>query len=265
MQLETLNLTEQEWFDLYIDHALGKRSDVIPFPGENLQCLTNSKKGLDTAKGAIEIWRTIKEGAESVKPIDREWKVLDYGCGWGRMTRLLPFYFEPKNIFGVDVVEEFVQSANQLMPSIVHKTIKSMQPIPFQAESFDLIFANSVFSHLSEKSARYTVEELVRILKPGGVIVLSVLEQPELEKFYKTEEQKKWITGILGNLDDAVERLNTGSGFIWGDTKRWDNYGITVMRSEWMENLYHENGLLYKGSFRSALPGSQNYKVGLKR
>ena len=36
----------------------------------------------------------------AVKAISPRRKVLDYGCGWGRISRLLPYYFADENIFG---------------------------------------------------------------------------------------------------------------------------------------------------------------------
>ena len=52
MNLTQLEITEEEWFDIYLAHADRSRNDLIPFPEEEIQVLTNNQKGLTTARGA---------------------------------------------------------------------------------------------------------------------------------------------------------------------------------------------------------------------
>lgn len=258
-------MTEADWFACYCDHAERKRDDIVPFPADEVQVLTNGQKGLTTAKGAVQIWENLKESIEAHRALSPDLKVLDYGCGWGRITRILLREFEDDNIYGVDVDPGLIKSAQACVPSCHFSVIESMKPLPFEAESFDIIFANSVFSHLSERSAVATLAELQRVTKPGGLVITSVLERPEMEKFYsRTEKQKEWITGILGPLDKASATLDA-KGFVWGDTGRWKDYGIAIMTNEWVRDLFAKEGLDLLASTRTTNPGSQNYKVGLKK
>jgi len=255
--------SEEEWFQVYLDHATGLRHDLVPFPDAAVQVLTNSQKGEDTARDAIAIWQTIRSCIRYEPAMRDGHRVLDYGCGWGRITRLLPWYFDAANVCGVDVDAGFVASARDLLPSLDFRVIESMKPLPFAAESFDVVFANSVFSHLSERSARATLAELARITRPGGVVVCSVLEEDVLAAFYRSPRHRDWIVRILGAAEDSLARLRA-QGFLWGDTGRWDNYGIAVMSGAWMADRYAEVGLLPAGSETATLPISQHYKIGRK-
>jgi len=48
-------LTETQWKELYLDHARGKRTDIVPFPDEDIQIITNGMKGEATARHAISL------------------------------------------------------------------------------------------------------------------------------------------------------------------------------------------------------------------
>ena len=159
--------------------------------------------------------------------------------------------------------DRLISSANILLPNLHHSLIESMKPIFFDDGKFDLIFANSVFSHLSEKSARYTLKEISTKVKSGGIVITSVLEQSEMEKFYANDAQREWITNILGDKEDASLKLSE-KGFIWGDTNRWDNYGIAIMTPEWIEELFTSCNLKLTSVDAKQHAGGQPFKIGIK-
>lgn len=260
-------LTESQWKNLYLEHARGGRADIIPFPKEEIQVITNGQKAEITAKGAISILDCVMSCISEVftpSPSIKEMHILDYGCGWGRMTRLLPFYFDIERITGVDVDERLINSANELLPFMNHKKIKSMEALPFEEASFDIVFANSVFSHLSEKSALFTLAELSRILRKGGILIISILEQSNMANFYSNnKKQRDWITKILGQQEEAISKLQK-EGFVWGDTRRWHEYGIAIISDNWIAKCFEATGIQYRGTKRGTHKGTQNYKFGVK-
>jgi|SRR6056297_614701 len=259
-------IDETQWKEIYLQHARGERADMVPFPPEEIQVITNGQKGEVTAKGAISILECVLQCIRDVFPppaSTQGMRVLDYGCGWGRMTRLLPFYFDLEGVAGVDVDERLIKSANKLLPFMTHQKIASMEGLPFEDASFDIVFANSVFSHLSKRSALFTLAELSRILSDGGMLIVSVLEEDDLKKFYSNESQREWITKILGPQEDAISTLRK-DGFVWGDTGRWHEYGIAVMNDGWIARQFEASGLEYRGTRRGAHRGTQNYKIGYK-
>ena len=239
------------------------KSDVFEFPNSDIQMITNSMKGEATALSAIEIYSALTKVLRQ-QELKSDPKILDYGCGWGRITRLFPTLTSDQNVYGVDVDSRLISSANECASTMEFREIESMGELPFDPESFDLIFANSVFSHLSEKSAMSTLAELVRVLSPNGMLIVSVLELSEMEKFYSNLKQREWIEKILGTQEDATKML-IENNFVWGDTKRWDNYGIAIMNDSWLKNHLANIGAKLLDTYRSAAAGSQNYKVIVKQ
>jgi SAM-dependent methyltransferase len=107
------------------------------------------------------------------RPIESFRSLLDFGCGCGRVLRhwhgipglaLHGSDYNPSgpawvraNIAGVDA------RVNQLAP-----------PLPFADGAFDIAYALSVFTHLPESLQRPWMEELRRVVRPGGVLILSL-------------------------------------------------------------------------------------------
>ena len=259
-------LNESQWKELYLEHASGLSADIVPFPAEDIQVITNGQKGEFTGQGAIAILDCVMSFInDTYSPASiKNMRVLDYGCGWGRMTRLLPFYFDIDKIVGVDVDERLINSANELLPFLQHKKIESMEPLPFEDASFDIIFANSVFTHLSEKSALFALAELSRILGRNGLIIISVLEKNNMDSFYKNREQRDWITKILGKKEDAESKLQD-EGFLWGCNNRWHEYGIAIIKDNWIIRHFEEIGIKFLGTKQSAhMVGTLSFKCGVK-
>lgn len=98
-------------------------------------------------------------------------RVMDMGCGWGRLTQTLLRDFEPAQLTGADVMQEAVDHCERLaVPAeLVH--IPHFPPTQLAPESFDLIIAFSVFSHLAESAHLAWRDEIARLLRPGGVFV----------------------------------------------------------------------------------------------
>lgn len=254
---------KEEWEELYLEHARGERNDLLPFPSPEVQRITNARKGEDTAKHAISILDCVLSCVQDIRPIHRNMTILDFGCGWGRITRLLPFFFDLEGISGSDANKELIDSANEKTPFIKHFHNESLKPLPFATSTFDIIFANSVFSHLSKKACLFYLDELYRIMKTKGVLVFSVLQEEHMNRFYNSPNQKKWIEGVMGSYSKASSMLDR-DGFSWGDTKRWPEYGIAVMTDEWIKKALDETSLNYVFAKKGNHPDTQDYKVCTK-
>src|ERR1043165_8053538 len=49
-----------------------------------------------------------------------------------------------------------------------------MSPLPYKDQMFDLIYSLSVFTHLSENHASQWLSEMNRVLKPGGILIITI-------------------------------------------------------------------------------------------
>ncbi|WP_395645643.1 class I SAM-dependent methyltransferase [Terricaulis sp.] len=102
----------------------------------------------------------------------RDAKVLDYGCGWGRMLRLLYARVRMSGIYGVDPWPpslELVQDA----PGSVAQVDYLPERLPFD-EKFDLIYAFSVLTHISPNAQRAVLSAMRKHIAADGLVALTV-------------------------------------------------------------------------------------------
>ena len=91
----------------------------------------------------------------------------------GRFSRVFMHDTRLHNIHGIDVDPEFAELTRDLFGSEQFKVCPAFPPTDYADGTFDLIYAYSVFSHLSEQACRAWMAEFHRILKPGGVVGLT--------------------------------------------------------------------------------------------
>lgn len=112
-----------------------------------------------------------KEFDEFKKYITSGMKILDVGCGNGRLLETL----KDKNIeyTGVDFSINLIEKAKQRYPQ-ANFSVAEITNLPYENESFDSVFAIAVFHHIPSKDYRQkALSELHRILKNKGILILT--------------------------------------------------------------------------------------------
>jgi SAM-dependent methyltransferase len=100
--------------------------------------------------------------------------VLDFGCGWGRLTRYLARDVRPGHLCACDPVEQILATCRETgVPARLARSEFLPERVPFD-ESFDLAFSFSVFTHISEPAHEACLRALHRALRPGGLLVLTL-------------------------------------------------------------------------------------------
>jgi SAM-dependent methyltransferase len=100
--------------------------------------------------------------------------LLDAGCGDGRYFHVIAADPPTERLAGCDISERILATARKtaaqvgLSPELVRANVESL---PFADESFDLVLCTQVLEHLL--SPADGVRELARVLRPGGVLLLS--------------------------------------------------------------------------------------------
>lgn len=149
---------------------------VLPdLPEAALQELWNGASGLPLAVQSKDFY--VKLG-EAFKRHGRcgldEADVLDFGCGWGRVIRYLARDVSPGRLFGCDPVEEVLEVCRSTgVPGTLARSEFLLERLPFE-HLFDLIYAFSVFTHLSEPAHDRALTALHQSLYPGGVLVVTI-------------------------------------------------------------------------------------------
>lgn len=101
-------------------------------------------------------------------------RALDFGCGWGRILRLLTRDVEPGDLFGCDPVLAVLEECRRCrVPATFGRSEFLPERVPFDG-AFDLAFAFSVFTHLSERAVEACLDALHAALRPGGLLVMTI-------------------------------------------------------------------------------------------
>ena len=124
--------------------------------------------------------------------LQRHSMVLELGCGHGRTARGLLFYLRsPGEYYGLDVDRVLIEDAQQRIQArfgnfhFVHADVHNRQynangqvpsasyVFPFGDNTFDVIYAASLFSHLLPDETANYLRQAARVLKPGGKCLFS--------------------------------------------------------------------------------------------
>ena len=133
------------------------------------------------AQNAADIAALIDEH----KPRDNP-KVAEWGCGLGRIARHLTddfdytgFDFDPSSI---DWCRDHLEGTYLL------NTAKP--PLPTDGASFDVVFAVSIFTHLSKSAHEAWRDEILRVLRPGGVFLFTVHGEAQAQGLNHSEKRR---------------------------------------------------------------------------
>ena len=97
-------------------------------------------------------------------------KVLDGGCGLGDWAT----YFSQAgyDITGIDISNDVIKKLKNLFPDVSFD-VSDIRKTNFKDSTFDIYFSWGVFEHF-EEGLRPCLDEASRILKPGGLLFISV-------------------------------------------------------------------------------------------
>jgi SAM-dependent methyltransferase len=109
--------------------------------------------------------------------------VLDFGCGPGRVLRDLTEAQPGPAYYGCDIDPQAIRWASDHLPGVSFAVNRFHPPLPYEDHSFDLVFSVSIFSHLGLEDHRKWRSELARILRPGGLALITTNGDPALEEF----------------------------------------------------------------------------------
>jgi len=101
--------------------------------------------------------------------------ILDFGCGYGRILRLMYYYSAPARIWGVDPWNKSIELCRS-DGILGHLAVSDYLPstLPVGDVKFDLIYCFSVFTHLSPRAAIMALATLRRYLLKGGLLVITI-------------------------------------------------------------------------------------------
>jgi SAM-dependent methyltransferase len=117
--------------------------------------------------------------------------ILDFGCGAGRVIRHLPPLTDAE-LFGADYNETLLKWCAANLPGKFSRNDLA-PPLDFPDAHFDIIYALSVFTHLREDTQRQWLGEFARMLRRGGLVLISFHEETQ-PGYPQTQEAHKAIS-----------------------------------------------------------------------
>jgi SAM-dependent methyltransferase len=148
--------------------------------------------------------------ARAGRPVEGLGAMLDFGCGCGRVTRRWAG-LDGTAVHGSDQSAEAVEWCRRNLPFARFATNRLEPPLAYDGESFDLLYALSVFTHLPEELQLAWAHELGRVVKPGGFLLLTVhgeryrarLTEAERARYDAGQLVVRWEEGAGSNLCSA--------------------------------------------------------------
>ncbi|MGA2108554.1 MAG: class I SAM-dependent methyltransferase [Syntrophorhabdales bacterium] len=172
----------------------------------------------------------------------------DIGCG---MTAFTVYLQQVANCHVVGVDPDLFESgirykghgvSREYVRRTGLKVVQSgMESIPFQTGTFDRVFCLSVIEHLAPQVARLGVQEMARILKPGGRAILTI--DVNLLSELSRPLDMVWDSGLipLGEVD--IRWPSRRFGIFDGGSEPADVFGLTLIKDDYpVETAYSGTG-----------------------
>lgn len=236
-------------------HSVGVASDpalrslVPPIPPNVLRQITAEPElavflwtGLVEVKHILELY-----ARHGRRPGSEPLRILDFGCGCGRLARFLRMRPDRAPTHGCDVNPAHVLWCSRNLEGFETTPVGPLPPTPYGNGSFDLVYALSVFTHLSQEATHKWLAELWRVLAPGGVLVVTThgptaLETIRVSPFHQQmfALQREVIEEVLRDLDQAPFRFFKYAPETLGVTSAGDDYGSTFINPKYIREHWTE-------------------------
>lgn len=131
-------------------------------------------------------------------------KVLEIGCGIGRMTEFFANDFD--DVYGIDISETMIERGKKYLAHLnsnkIHLLATNGVNYPFEDNFFDLVFSYIVFQHMPSKEVvQKNLQEVFRVLNPSGIAKIQLRGGSQPHKW-------NWYYGPSFSSNEATEMIN---------------------------------------------------------
>jgi trans-aconitate methyltransferase len=200
-------------------HLVDRRvhADDVFFQGHDAHYLSVGASALQVIYTAIELAR-----------LDPVAKILDFGCGAGRVTRWLCAAFPKAGISVTDIRQSDMDFCVSTFGVTAWSSGLDVEALD-APERYDLIWAGSVLTHLPAAKSLNLLNRLLSWTRPGGLVVVSLHGRTAIDN------QRRKVWAYLHDAGwQAIEREYRTTGYGYADYERQTDYGIAVTSLEWI-------------------------------
>jgi ubiquinone/menaquinone biosynthesis C-methylase UbiE len=162
-------------------------------------------------------------------------RLLDVGCGTGRLIRFVKEAFPRLPVAGLDLSPAYIGEARRhLSPYEASFEAANAEAMPFAEDSFDLLTTVYLFHEVPPPVRRTIAREFARVLKPGGRLIfmdsLQLGDRPELDRLLKSFPKnfhepyfESYLSEDLGSVfEETGLRLASSDSFFLSKRMVWD-------------------------------------------
>jgi SAM-dependent methyltransferase len=206
----------------FLERRLARAPSVIvddgrPMPPPDLLVTVVGTAGQDwfSQTGRRHAQAILRLAGEAGLAADGPLSVLDWGCGCGRLARWIAADIAARGgeFQGCDLNPKLVAWCRENLPGRYFRN-GLKPPLSLPDASVDLVYAYSVLTHLTEPTTRAWLRELRRVLRPGGIAVLTYLDEAFADRLGPPEVRAALSRKPFVVWNNALEGSNYMSAWI---------------------------------------------------
>jgi SAM-dependent methyltransferase len=193
-------------------------------------------RGPEEAGGSPYYADLIADGfATAGAPIEPGLRCLDFGSSSGRAVRVLAAAYGDCEWHACDPIAGAIDWARDNISGVEFVHSPEVPPLPYDDGAFDRVYAISIWSHFSARAAVAWLEEMHRVIRPGGALLLTTHGFQTVAHDHRTHRRTEdQLRAVRGGLYDAGHWFweEFGPGGDHGvDNPDW---GTAFLTPEWL-------------------------------
>ncbi len=213
-------LDDEAWLKTLLDSIDGRAQISMPsFPPQEYQSIF---VGSSNEQAIREAWAFYTFMASQRRKyglvLGPKTHVLDFGCGWGRFARMFLRDVPADNIWCADCQDSAITMCRETGVRGRMVALEPMPPSSLPSDQFATAFAYSVFSHLSPIAHAAWRAEITRVMKPGGLVFITLQARWLLDKCQELRDNpdlmtSQWHRNLSKSFvdhEDALARYDRG-------------------------------------------------------
>jgi SAM-dependent methyltransferase len=165
-------------------------------------------------------------------------RVLDFGCGCGRVSRFLAYERFKGELIGCDIDPEAIAWCSENISTAKFIVSPFHPPTSFPDKYFDFIYSISIFTHLSEGDQFAWLSELERITRPGAILILTIQgKNKNWESLPAEVKEELRLRGIWYDKDNVYFEDNKTFGFKFPESFKLTYHTHDYIKRRWRDHF----------------------------
>ena len=148
--------------------------------------------------------------------LKRSYRILDVGCGTATLTILIKKTQPESEVVGLDGDLEILEIAKSKIAKAgfsIRLDYGMAFDLPYPRGSFDRVFSSMVLHHLTHENKLRSVEEMFRVLKPGGELHVADFGKPQNILMYLVSLVMRHLEQTSDLIQGSLPKLLSKAGF----------------------------------------------------